>query len=170
MTIKLAILNPPTLPAKTFQTPLKLATCFSPPRGNHYPEFSVLTQTFYGIWKARNMPHQNKNCISHWLLQRGMVIWLSSSQWGKVEVMWAVSTGCTLEDGLSFSFLLPILAVGPQMGQWELEQSNWSTRWMPSRCQGCRAMRGAGPWRPQSHHSSLNCLHLHNREIFFYFV
>lgn len=83
MTIKLAILNPPTLPAKTFQTPLKLATCFSPPRGNHYPEFSVLTQTFYGIWKARNMPHQNKNCISHWLLQRGMVIWLSSSQRGE---------------------------------------------------------------------------------------
>lgn len=56
MTPKLAIPKLPTSPVKTFQTPVKLALC-SPLRGNHYPDFSVNSNSkFLWAMKAGNMP------------------------------------------------------------------------------------------------------------------
>lgn len=56
MIIKLAILNPPTLPAKAFQIPLKLAMCSSPPRGNHHPEVSVYSNSNF-LWDMKSQEH-----------------------------------------------------------------------------------------------------------------
>lgn len=68
---ELAILNPPTLPAKAFQIPLKLATCSSPPKGNHHPAVSAFSNSnLLRDRKSWERAHQDKDCTSQPLVQR----------------------------------------------------------------------------------------------------
>lgn len=69
MIIKLVILNPPTVPARSFQIPLKLAMCSSPPKGSYHPEVSVYSNSSL-LWDMKSWerappgqgPHFSASC------------------------------------------------------------------------------------------------------------